>query len=112
MSLNAGLTTLHEDDIARHQAVAQGLVTRLIILEADDPVAEEMAVAGLPERKVVCCLPARVGLVLLEHAIDQGTVGLRADRGAERMIQCLAVDAEALDALLGQPGAGLLIGAG
>jgi len=39
MSLNAGLTTLHEDDIAKHQAVAQGLVTRLIILEADDPSA-------------------------------------------------------------------------
>lgn len=39
MSLNAGLTTLHEDDIAKHQAVAQGLVTKLIILEADDPSA-------------------------------------------------------------------------
>ena len=38
MSLNAGLTTLHEDDIAKHQAVAQGLVTKVIILEADDPV--------------------------------------------------------------------------
>lgn len=39
MSLNAGLTTLHEDDIARHQAVAQGLVTRLLLLEADDATA-------------------------------------------------------------------------
>lgn len=35
MTLNTGLTTLHEDDIAKHQAVAQGLVTKLIILERD-----------------------------------------------------------------------------
>ncbi|ASY63881.1 hypothetical protein SJ05684_c24410 [Sinorhizobium sojae CCBAU 05684] len=33
MTLNAGLTTLHEDDIAKHLAVAQSLVTKLIILE-------------------------------------------------------------------------------
>lgn len=32
MTLSTGLTTLHEDDIARHQSVAQGLVTKLIIL--------------------------------------------------------------------------------
>ncbi|MFC3075325.1 ATP-binding protein [Shinella pollutisoli] len=36
MSLNAGLTTIHEDDIAKHQAAAQSLVTRLVILETDD----------------------------------------------------------------------------
>ncbi|NRQ15700.1 AAA family ATPase [Ensifer sesbaniae] len=36
MTLNTGLTTLHEDDIAKHQAVAQGLVTKLIILERED----------------------------------------------------------------------------
>ena len=29
MSLNAGLTTIHEDDIAKHQAAAQSLVTKL-----------------------------------------------------------------------------------
>ncbi|KQV38250.1 MULTISPECIES: AAA family ATPase [unclassified Rhizobium] len=51
MSLNAGLTTLHEDDIAKHQAVAQGLVTRLIILEADDP-ASSTALAGTGRRFV------------------------------------------------------------
>lgn len=36
MSLNAGLTTIHEDDIAKHQAAAQNLVTKLVILESDD----------------------------------------------------------------------------
>ena len=36
MSLNAGLTTIHEDDIARHQAAAQSLVSKLVILESDD----------------------------------------------------------------------------
>ncbi|CAN7305137.1 AAA family ATPase [Pararhizobium sp. LjRoot235] len=51
MSLNAGLTTLHEDDIAKHQAVAQGLVTKVIILEADGPSAGT-AVAGTGRRFV------------------------------------------------------------
>ncbi|MGQ3211007.1 AAA family ATPase [Shinella sp.] len=36
MSLNAGLTTIHEDDIAKHQAMAQSLVTKLVILESED----------------------------------------------------------------------------
>ncbi len=36
MSLNAGLTTIHEDDIAKHQAAAQSLVSKLVILESDD----------------------------------------------------------------------------
>ena len=39
MTLNAGLTTLHEDDIAKHQAVAQSLVTKLVILEKEDAAA-------------------------------------------------------------------------
>jgi hypothetical protein len=51
MSLNAGLTTLHEDDIAKHQAVAQGLVTKVIILEADGPSAGT-ALAGTGRRFV------------------------------------------------------------
>jgi hypothetical protein len=36
MSLNAGLTTIHEDDIGKHQATAQSLVTKLVILERED----------------------------------------------------------------------------
>ncbi|MCF3643356.1 AAA family ATPase, partial [Rhizobium sp. TRM95111] len=36
MSLNAGLTTIHEDDIAKHMATAQSMVTKLVILETDD----------------------------------------------------------------------------
>ncbi|MQY00518.1 ATP-binding protein [Sinorhizobium medicae] len=39
MALNTGLTTLHEDEIAKHQAVAQSLVTKLAILERDDGAA-------------------------------------------------------------------------
>ncbi|MDO9414859.1 AAA family ATPase [Pararhizobium sp.] len=51
MSLNAGLTTLHEDDIAKHQAMAQGMVTRLVLLESDDP-ATATAIAGTGRRFV------------------------------------------------------------
>ncbi|MEX3011935.1 AAA family ATPase [Hoeflea sp. TYP-13] len=36
MSQNTGLTTVHEDDIARHQSTAQSMVTRLVILQRDD----------------------------------------------------------------------------
>ncbi len=36
MSQNAGLTTIHEDDIEKHRASAQSLVTRLVVLERDD----------------------------------------------------------------------------
>jgi hypothetical protein len=36
MSLNAGLTTIHEDDITKHQVTAQSLVTKLVILESED----------------------------------------------------------------------------
>lgn len=35
MSLNAGLTMIPESDIAKHQAVAQGMVTRLVVLESE-----------------------------------------------------------------------------
>ncbi len=34
--LNAGLTTLHEADIAKYQVVAQGLITRIIVLDAGE----------------------------------------------------------------------------
>jgi len=37
MSLNAGLTTLTEDDLDRHRAIAQSLVTRFSVLEDDRP---------------------------------------------------------------------------
>ena len=32
MSLNTGLTTIHEDDIAKHMATAQSMVTKMVIL--------------------------------------------------------------------------------
>lgn len=51
MSLNTGLTTIHEDDIARHQATAQGMVTKLVILE-NDGGAGGTALAGTGRRFV------------------------------------------------------------
>ncbi|MBU4527309.1 MAG: ATP-binding protein [Hoeflea sp.] len=36
MSQTTGLTTISEDDIARHQAVAQGMVTRVVVLTKQD----------------------------------------------------------------------------
>ncbi len=49
--LNAGLTTIHEDEIAKHLALAQGLVTRLIVLDAGD-AAGGTAIAGTGRRFV------------------------------------------------------------
>lgn len=49
--LNAGLTTIHEDEIAKHLSVAQGLVTRLIVLDHGDP-AGGTALAGTGRRFV------------------------------------------------------------
>ena len=51
MSLNTGLTTIHEDDIARHMATAQSMVTKLVILETDDGKAGT-ALAGTGRRFV------------------------------------------------------------
>ena len=36
MSQNAGLTTIHEDDIEKHRSTAQSMVTRTIVLQQDD----------------------------------------------------------------------------
>jgi hypothetical protein len=47
MTLNTGLTTLHEDEIAKHQPVAQSLVTKLVVLErADAPAGAPIAGTG------------------------------------------------------------------
>ena len=51
MSLNTGLTTIHEDDIAKHMATAQSMVTKLVILETDDGKAGT-ALAGTGRRFV------------------------------------------------------------
>ncbi|MBD9373125.1 ATP-binding protein [Rhizobium sp. ARZ01] len=51
MSLNAGLTMIPESDIAKHQAVAQAMVTRLVILEADGGPAST-AISGTGRRFV------------------------------------------------------------
>lgn len=52
MSLNAGLTMIPESDIAKHQAVAQGMVTRLVILEADGGPGGGAPIAGTGRRFV------------------------------------------------------------
>ena len=49
--LSAGLTTLHEADIARHLAVAQGLITRVIVLDAGEG-ASAAPIAGTNRRFV------------------------------------------------------------
>ena len=38
--LTAGLTTLREEDIAKHLAVAQGLVTRVVVLDQGELIEE------------------------------------------------------------------------
>jgi ATPase family associated with various cellular activities (AAA) len=51
MSLNAGLSLIHEDDIAKHLAVAQSLVTKIVLLESDGP-ADGTSIAGTGRRFV------------------------------------------------------------
>ncbi|MEN9896030.1 MAG: hypothetical protein RIR97_1882 [Pseudomonadota bacterium] len=51
MSLNAGLSLIHEDGIARHLAVAQSLVTKIVLLESDGP-ADGTSIAGTGRRFV------------------------------------------------------------
>src|SRR5919112_592517 len=82
------------------------------VLEADDAVAEQGAVARLPVGEVVGDRAAGVLLVLLDHAWDERSVRLHADGGAERVVERLAVDAEALYLLCREPLAGFLVGAG
>ncbi len=51
MSRNAGLTTIHEDDIETHIPTAQSMVTRIVILEHDDG-RSNTALAGTGRRFV------------------------------------------------------------
>lgn len=44
--LNAGLTTIHEDEIAKHLAMAQGLVTRAVVLDHGDGQGASLAGTG------------------------------------------------------------------
>ncbi|MEZ5808636.1 MAG: hypothetical protein R3D65_13305 [Zhengella sp.] len=34
--MDTGLTTIHEDDVARHLATAQSFVTRMVVMEDGD----------------------------------------------------------------------------
>ena len=52
MSLTAGLTTLREEEIARHLATAQSLVSRFSIIGGDDGEAGGTAIAGTGRRFV------------------------------------------------------------
>ena len=49
--LTAGLTTLREEDIAKHLAVAQGLVTRIVVLDQGEG-ASGAPIAGTGRRFV------------------------------------------------------------
>ena len=51
MSQTAGLTTLSEDDIASHRATAQQMVTRIVVVSADDG-SSKTALAGTGRRFV------------------------------------------------------------
>ena len=59
MSLNAGLTAIPEDDIAKHQSIAQSFVTKVVILE-NDPGASGTALAGTGRRFVSTVTPGTV----------------------------------------------------
>jgi hypothetical protein len=51
MALNTGLTAIPEEDIAKHMAVAQGMVTRMVTLESDGASAGT-TIAGTGRRFV------------------------------------------------------------
>ncbi len=49
--MDTGLTTIHEDDIAKHLATAQSLVTRMVVMEDGDR-RSSTALAGTGRRFV------------------------------------------------------------
>ena len=51
MSLNTGLTAIPEDDIAKHQSIAQSFVTKIVTLE-NDGGSSGTALAGTGRRFV------------------------------------------------------------
>lgn len=51
MSQNAGLTTIHEDDIEKHRSTAQSLITRTVVMQRDDGTSGT-ALAGSGRRFV------------------------------------------------------------
>lgn len=51
-SLNAGLTTIHEDEIASHLSIAQSLVTKFIVLDSGNGQGSGAALAGTGRRFV------------------------------------------------------------
>ena len=72
MSLNAGLTTLPESDIAKHLAVAQGLVTRFVVLEQGAGSIASLIFLKFPEATPV----ERSGLVAAGLALVLLTFGV------------------------------------
>ena len=57
--LTAGLTTLREEDIAKHMAVAQGLVTRVVVLDQGEALVglRVDAVRSIPMRRSTWARP-------------------------------------------------------
>lgn len=51
-SLNAGLTTIHENEIANHLSIAQSLVTKFIVLDSGNGQGSGAALAGTGRRFV------------------------------------------------------------
>ena len=51
MSLNTGLTAIPEEDIAKHQSIAQSFVTKVVMLESDSGTSGT-ALAGTGRRFV------------------------------------------------------------
>src|SRR5574341_959962 len=85
------------------------------VLEADDAVAEELAVAGLPLGEVVAGVAPGQLLVLVQRPRRQrgaGCLRVPADGGRQRVVERLLVDADRLDPTLAQPDARLLVEAG
>lgn len=59
MSLNTGLTAIPEEDIAKHQSIAQSFVTKVVILETDTG-GSGTALAGTGRRFVSTVTPGSV----------------------------------------------------
>jgi hypothetical protein len=59
MSLNTGLTAIPEEDIAKHQSIAQSFVTKLVVLENDGGTSGT-ALAGTGRRFVSTVTPGSV----------------------------------------------------
>ncbi len=77
MSQNAGLTTIHEDDIVKHVTIAQNLITKSVVVSADEG-RSSAPIAGT-RRRFVSTVSTRSARRAREVTLSKTIAGISAD---------------------------------